>query len=70
VCRIEALALLAVKKIIIFGGATAVATIPTASAVVVFIITCLVSFPAEFMARSATCLALVCGILTLTVFTV
>jgi len=70
VCRIEALALLAVKKIIIFGGATAVAAIPTASAVVVFIITCLVSFPVEFMTRSAAWLALICGIQTLTIFTI
>ena len=53
VCRIEALALLAIKKIIIFGGTAAVAAIPTASAVVVFIITCLISFPVEFMAWGA-----------------
>jgi len=70
VCRIEALALLAVKKIIIFGGTAAVAAIPTASAVVVFIITCLISFPVEFMARGAAFLVLICGIQTLTIFTI
>lgn len=37
---------------------------------VVFIVTCLVPFPAEFVAWSATCLALKCGIQALTIFTV
>jgi len=52
VLRIQTFAHLAVKEVIFFRGAAAVTTIPTATTVVIFIITCLIPFPAVFMARS------------------
>lgn len=70
VFRIQAFTHLAVKEVMIFGGATAIATIPTATTMVVFIIACFIPFPAVFMARSAACLALVFGIQALTILTV
>ena len=50
---IQALGFVAVAVVVIFGGATAVATVPSATAVVVFIIACFVSFPARFKTRFA-----------------
>ena len=42
---IQTLALGAVKVVVIFGGATAVSTIPTTTAVIIFVIARLISFP-------------------------
>jgi len=43
--RVQTLALGAVKVVVIFGGATAVSTIPTTTAVIIFVIARLISFP-------------------------
>jgi len=47
---VQTLAHFAVQVVVFFGCATAVATVPSATAVVVFIIACFVSFPGRFMA--------------------
>jgi len=43
--RVQTLALGAVKVVVIFGGATAVSTIPTTTAMIIFVIARLISFP-------------------------
>jgi len=56
---IQALALGAVGVVVIFGGSAAVATIPIATAVVIFVVTPLVAFPVRLVAFFATGNALV-----------
>ena len=49
--RVQTLALGAVKVVVIFGGATAVSTIPTTTAVIIFVIARLISFPRSVFTR-------------------
>ena len=47
--RVQTLALGAVVVVVIFGGATAVSTIPTTAAVIISVIARLISFPTGFV---------------------
>ena len=56
VLRIQALALTAIVEVVVAGGATAVSTIPIATAVVVFIVTSFVPLPFRSVAGFTACL--------------
>lgn len=53
--RVQTFTLGAVKIVVILGGAAAVSTVPTTTAMVVFIITRFVSLPGSFVTRFAAC---------------
>jgi len=53
--RVQTLALGAKIEVVSFGGATAVSTIPTTAAVIISVITNLISFPNIFLASLAAC---------------